>query len=369
VARSLRSRLVVGTLLWTGGLLFVIHLAVMATVHHALQGRPIELAPVGFGAGAAITIGAAVLFMAAGYLQVRRGMSALQQLQVRLAELRAGQAQRLLGGFPAEVEPLVADLNALLDARDEGVRRALAKAGDLAHGLKTPLAVLAQEADRAAARGDEPLADTLGQLVERMRRQVDYHLAQARAAGGGTTLGAAAPLLSIAEGLARTLERLYEGRGIAIELAVKPGHAARTQGQDLEEMLGNLLDNGCKWARTRVRLSSERVAERLVVAVDDDGPGLAPELREGVLARGARADESAPGSGLGLAIVRDVAALYGGTIALEAAPLGGVRALLTLPAAVEGGPLSAFRTGSAGLRSNVSHPAHVAPAHDPEIPP
>jgi signal transduction histidine kinase len=230
------------------------------------------------------------------------------------------------------VQPLVNDLNSLLEHRERIVQRALAKAGDLAHGLKTPLAVLAQEAERTESEGQRETASTISLQVERMRRQVDYHLAQARAATPGNGPGARCPVLSSVEGLTRTLQRIYAARGLAIDVDVPREHFIRGQREDLEEMLGNLLDNACKWAKSRVRIQSIQENGAVVLTVDDDGPGLPAFMRDRVLQRGVRADEAAPGSGLGLAIVRDLAELYEGTIALEASPMGGLRAQLRLPA-------------------------------------
>jgi signal transduction histidine kinase len=241
------------------------------------------------------------------------------------------------GAFPTEVAPVIADLNALLDHRAQLVQRAIAKAGDLAHGLKTPLAVLGQESERLSGAGQHESAAIVAQQVERMRRQIDYHLAQARAAASGATIGATCPVAASAEGLARTLDRLYADRDVKIDLSVPASHRVRVQREDLDEMLGNLLDNACKWARSRVRIESLEEGGRTTILVDDDGPGIPSELREKVLQRGVRADEAAPGSGLGLAIVRDLAELHGGSISVEAAPLGGVRTRLVLPSCRETG--------------------------------
>jgi signal transduction histidine kinase len=278
-----------------------------------------------------LAILAAALLVVVGLFQLRKGLSPFDRLRVRLAAVRDGGARRLEGRYPSEVQPLVDDLNGFLDHREQVVERALARAGDLAHGLKTPLAVLAQEAERAAEAGHHELANTLVAQVERMRRQIDYQLAQARAAASGATPGAHCAVLASAEGLRRTLLRLHAERALQIDLQVAPAHAVRCQREDLDEMLGNLLDNACRFARARICVESLLVAEgRLAIVVDDDGPGLALELREAVLQRGVRADEAVPGSGLGLAIVRELAELHGGGIALEAAPMGGVRARLVL---------------------------------------
>jgi signal transduction histidine kinase len=166
-----------------------------------------------------------------------------------------------------------------------------------------------------------------------MQRQMDYHLAHARAAASGAAPGTRCDVSVAAEGLARTLRRLYADRHLAIQLAVPEGQAVRVEQADLEEMLGNLLDNACKWAASRVSLSTEASSPSLVITVDDDGMGVEDALLESVLQRGVRADETAPGSGFGLAIVRDLAEVYGGEIALSRSPLGGLRARLTLPMA------------------------------------
>jgi len=219
----------------------------------------------------------------------------------------------------------------LLEHRERIVRRALAKAGDLAHGLKTPLAVLAQEAEQLEAAGQHEIASTINLQVDRMRRQVDYHLTQARATTPGNAPGARCPVLASVEGLTRTLEKIYAARGLAIEVDVSSAHLVRGQREDLEEMLGNLLDNACKWAKSRVKIRSVQENGAVVLTVDDDGPGLPPSIRDQVLQRGVRADEAAPGSGLGLAIVRDLAQLYEGTITLDDSPMGGLHARLRLP--------------------------------------
>jgi signal transduction histidine kinase len=319
----------VGAALWTFGLLTIASIVGIAAllghpVQHAVVLRILITYP-----GAALVVAALCMFL--GFWQVKKGFSALDELRERLGAVREGREQQVTGGFPAEVSPLVHDLNALLDHRERTVRRAVAKAGDLAHGLKTPLAVLAQEAARAKADGHHELAASVEHQIDRMRRQIDYHLAQARAAASGAAPGARATIVESADGLARTLMRLHAERGVTIDIDVPPEHAVRGQREDLDEMLGNLLDNACKWARSRVVVSSAASNGTIAVLVDDDGPGIEPGLRRAVLQRGVRADEAAPGSGLGLAIVRDLAEVYGGSIALDASPLGGLRATLQLP--------------------------------------
>jgi signal transduction histidine kinase len=320
--RSLRSQLIIGSILWTLGLGVIISVLV-PHLSHQFPSRTVHWVLM------SIT---AVGLLSAGLLQMRSGLSPINRLRERLSAVRDGRAKRVEGTYPAEVQPLVMDLNGLLDQQERQVARAQTTAGDLAHGLKTPLAVLAQEADRAAAAGQPDLAAAITQQIERMRRQMDYHLARARAAASGATLGARCSVKESADALARTLLRLHADRGLAIAVNVPPDHAIRGQREDLDEMLGNLLDNACRWAKTRVTIGSTADAGHVVIDVDDDGPGLAASMRQAVLQRGVRADEAAPGSGFGLAIVRDLAELYGGSITLEGSPLGGLRARLTLPA-------------------------------------
>ena len=326
---SFRSRAALGAVLWTAGLFVVTGIVTTVLMIHYPQSPRIlhSMFEHGF---ASSTV--AVLCMLAGFWQVKRGLSALHHLRSQLADVRNGHERRVDGTYPAEVQPLVTDLNALLDHRERAVSRAVAKAGDLAHGLKTPLAVLAQEAERADAAGHHDLADRINEQVERMRRQMDYHLAHARAAASGATPGARCSVVASAEGLSRTLQRLHSDRGITIDLNVPPDHCIRGQREDLDEMLGNLLDNACKWAASRVVVASTKGDAGVVITVDDDGPGVAESKRDVVLQRGVRADEAAPGSGFGLAIVRDLAELYGGSIALDSSPVGGLRARLQLPA-------------------------------------
>jgi signal transduction histidine kinase len=271
------------------------------------------------------------LCILAGIWQFRAGLLPFGRLRRQLLALRDGSGDRIEGIYPTEVQPLVNDLNSLLEHRERIVRRALAKAGDLAHGLKTPLAVLAQEAEQFEAAGQHEIASAINLQVDRMRRQVDYHLTQARATTPGNAPGARCPVLVSVEGLTRTLEKIYVARGLAMEVVVSPAHFVRGQREDLEEMLGNLLDNACKWAKSHVKIQSVQEHGAVVLTVDDDGPGLPTSIRDQVLQRGVRADEAAPGSGLGLAIVRDLAQLYEGTITLGDSPMGGLRASLRLP--------------------------------------
>jgi signal transduction histidine kinase len=326
--RSLRWRILLGALLWTLGMIPAMHLVIVPLLNHTIHLH----GALPFPPGVAVAILIAVFCMFAGIFQVRTGLLPFAKLRKRLAEVREGPDRKIEGTYPTEVQPLVNDLNSLLEQREQTVRRALAKAGDLAHGLKTPLTLLAQEAERAEAAGQHETAAAIGQQVERMRRQVDYHLAHARAATSGNVPGARCQVLASLDGLSRTLLRIHADRGLTLQVDASPEHSIRGRREDLDEMLGNLLDNAFKWAKSSVRVQSSLENGAVVLTVDDDGPGLPGAMREVVLQRGVRADEAAPGSGFGLAIVNDLAELYGGTISLEDPPLGGLRARLQLPA-------------------------------------
>lgn len=328
---SLRTRIIFGATLWTTGLF--IGFGVVLT--HAMLWHP--RAPDFFHrlfirhmVGLLVVTG---VCLAVGLVQVRRGLSLFDSLRARLNPIREGRQNRLDGDYPSEVQPLVSELNELLSDREQRVTRALTKAGDLAHGLKTPLTILNQHAERAKASGQSELAAAITQQVERMRRQVDYHLAQARASASGGNPSARSHVMTSADALARTMMTLHAGRGIAVTVNVAHDHFTRVQREDLEEMLGNLVDNACKWARHQVEIRSAGVEGAILITIDDDGPGIDPALRVEVLQRGVRADEAAPGSGLGLAIVADLVELYSGSITLESSPFGGVRAILRLPSA------------------------------------
>jgi signal transduction histidine kinase len=327
--RSLRSRLALAAVLWTVGL-FAAGVLVSTEIMLRHQQYAIVLHwPAVYHAKLLTAFGLAC--MAVGLWQMRKGVAPIDQLRERLLAVRDGQSSRVEGRYPTEVQPLVDDLNTLLDHRERAVARAVAKAGDLAHGLKTPLAVLSQEAERVEAKGHSDLSATIRQQVERMLRQVEYHLAHARAAASGAMPGARCSVRESAEGLSRTLQQLHADRGLSIQLDVPAEHAVRGQREDVDEMLGNLLDNAYKWARSRVTVGSMVSNGMIAITVDDDGPGLVASMRESVLQRGVRADEAAPGSGFGLAIVRDLAELYGGSIVLTDSPPGGLRATLRLP--------------------------------------
>ncbi|MEA3021693.1 MAG: hypothetical protein QOK01_545 [Alphaproteobacteria bacterium] len=285
---------------------------------------------------ATFAILAAVLLLTTMF-QVRFGLAPLKRISESLAAIRAGTAERLAGRFPVEIEPLARETNALIDANREIVERARTHVGNLAHALKTPLSVMMNE---AAARPDDPLAAKVGEQIVIMRDQVTRHLERARIAARATVVGSVTEVAPVATALTRTMEKIYHPRGIAIDLDAPEGVRFRGERQDLEEMLGNLVDNACKWAQARVsievtqeRRQDDPIKVIVRVVVDDDGPGLSPADRDQVARRGQRLDETKPGSGLGLSIVLELASLYGGNLTLSTAPIGGLRAELVLPAA------------------------------------
>jgi signal transduction histidine kinase len=304
---------------------------VPGTIRIAAAASDAELAPAIAGFARMLGLSLGVLgagLIAAAVLQVRYGLRPLARLRAALAALRAGRAARIAGTWPVEVAALAADLDALVAHDAAVVARARAQASDLAHALKTRLAILAN----AAGARDDPLAQTVRTEAAAMLRQVERHLARARAASSAGLPGVRADAVAVARDLARTLARLQHERALAIDVGGGPAWFAGDR-EDLTELLGTVLDNACKWARTRVRVALAVEGAVLTVAVDDDGPGLPPDRREAVFARGARLDETREGSGLGLAIARELAELYGGSVALEDSALGGLRAVLRLPAA------------------------------------
>jgi signal transduction histidine kinase len=268
-------------------------------------------------------------------LQVRFGLSPLKRISESLAAIRSGRAERLQGEFPLEIAPLARETNALIESNREIVERARTHVGNLAHALKTPLSVIFNE---AAARPDDPLAQKVREQTEIMRDQVARQLERARLAARSTVLGTSIEVPPVVTALARTMEKLYRERDIAIAVDVPERACFRGEAHDLEEMLGNLVDNACKWAQSRVAIevladqAQTDGSARVRIIVDDDGPGLSPAQREQVALRGRRLDESKPGSGLGLSIVVELASLYAGALTLATAPIGGLRAELALPA-------------------------------------
>ena len=267
--------------------------------------------------------------------QVRFGLAPLKRISRSLAAIRSGEAERLEGTFPEEIAPLASETNALLDANRAIVERSRTHVGNLAHAIKTPLSVIVNE---AVAHGSDPFAQKILEQAGIMREQVAHHLERARIAARVQTIGTVTEVAPVIEALARTMEKIHRDRDILIDVEAAAGAKFRGERQDLEEMTGNLVDNACKWATQQVRVEvlleltpGGALDPTLRIIVDDDGPGLSPAERSQVAVRGQRLDETKPGSGLGLSIVTDLAALYGGSLKLGAAPIGGLRCELVLP--------------------------------------
>jgi signal transduction histidine kinase len=278
--------------------------------------------------GASLTV-LGIGLVSALVLQVRVGLRPLEEIKSALAAIRAGTVKRLSDDAPTEIAPLAHELNALLDHHGALIDRARGQAGDLAHALKTPLAVLRNEMENEAA----PDRKLSLEQIDAMTDAVQHHLARAQAVGGARLLGVRADAAHAIEALARTLPRMSD-RDIEVEvtLSAKPLWFAG-EAQDLSELLGNLLDNACKWAAGKVRIAAARANDRLKVEIGDDGPGIVAEQRAKALQRGGRLDERKPGSGLGLTIALDLATLYGGSLTLGRSALGGLKVELDLPAA------------------------------------
>jgi len=292
----------------------------------------------GFNRTVSMALGVLMFGLLAGLvLQVHFGLRPLDRVARGIARIRSGETGKLEGPLPAEIEPLADELNRLIDAQRAMVERAHNQASNLAHGLKTPLAVLLNE----AASEDTQLGETVRRQSRLMKDQMDHHLARARSAASAAAYGQRTEVRPVLEGLKRTLERIYERDGIEIALDCPAGLAFAGEEQDLQELAGNLMENACKWAISTVSIvaapAEDGDGRRPYFRIDiaDDGPGLSPEDRKAVLARGKRLDEKVPGSGFGLSIVDETAGLYGGSLELAEAEQGGLLARLHLP---RGGP-------------------------------
>jgi signal transduction histidine kinase len=266
-------------------------------------------------------------------LQIRFGLKPLRLLKDSLSNIRAGRENRLPEKFPSEIQPIVHELNALLDHSEGLLERARTQVGDLAHALKNPLTVIRNEAGE--------IKDHRGQLIrekaDAMGAYVERYLSRARAAGSGNIIGASVAVQPIAKDICYLMAHMYQDKNIDIILKDLKGLYFKGDAQDLEEMLGNLMDNACKWANSKVIVKGEQKNSRLIIDIDDDGPGIPEDQKDSVLQRGRRLDETVPGSGLGLAIVIDLAQLYHGSLTLHKSEAGGLGARLELPFAEEVG--------------------------------
>ena len=268
------------------------------------------------------------------FLQVQIGLRPLYDLRNEIANVRKGRAPRIERDYPLEIAPLAEQVNQLLDHNQEVVERQRTHVGNLAHALKTPLSVMLAESgdtkgDRAA------LAEIVRRQSEVMKGQVDHHLRRARAAARAAHgLGERTPVAEVLDEMAVMLERVFQTKGVEIDWRAPDELGFLGERQDLQEILGNLIENACKWSARRVRISAGASGlGQMIVVVEDDGPGLPQDQREAAMKRGARMDEDAPGSGLGLSIVDDLTRAYGGRLTLAASDMGGLKAVLELPAA------------------------------------
>ncbi len=271
-------------------------------------------------------LGLGLLILAA--LQTIYGLWPLRRVQREVAAIRSGRKQRISDSFPTEIEPLTEEINQLLAHSEAQAEEARRHAGNLAHALKTPLTVITNEATAHSGNLDE----TVIREAAAMRRQVDHHLARARAIGRRTAGQSRASVWTSVEAVQRAVERLYES--VTVDITGDKTAEAKVERQDLDEMIGNLVENAAKYGNGRVFITVEKGGETVSIVVEDDGPGIPEREREALFARGARLDTGKPGTGLGLAIVRDVATIYGGGVSLEESEdLGGLLARLSLPAA------------------------------------
>lgn len=278
----------------------------------------------------------AFLLTLATLIQIQTGLAPLEALRREVGAIRAGRAARLVASGADEVRPLVAELNALLEARERSVERARAWTADLAHGLKTPLSVLATDAERLRRAGHPDLAEDLDQLALTMRRRVERELIRARVRSGHPPHAARAEVVENLARLLRTLERTAEGERIDWRIKAPERVAVALMADDLLELLGNLLENAAKWARERIEIqvsTSPEVDGQVEIRIADDGPGVPPAHWPRLGERGLRLDERQAGTGLGLAIVRDVVEAYGGTLGFSRAETGGLLVWVRLPEA------------------------------------
>ena len=276
----------------------------------------------------------AFLLVAGAALLIRFGLRPLRDVRAALRRVRLGESASMEGDYPLEIEPLVSDMNALITSNREIVERSRTHVGNLAHALKTPIAVLQNE-----AAGEDQLSRQVRDQVATMQHQITHHLDRAQMAAQSKVLGVVTPVAPIIDGLERVMRKVHQEKNLTINVHRQADLRFRGERQDLEEMIGNLLDNACKWADSEIRLSATAETrgrdDRLIVIIDDDGPGLSGQEYEEALSRGRRMDQSVPGSGLGLSIVDELARVYGGEFQLQPAKLGGLSAQLDLPLAFD----------------------------------
>jgi len=264
------------------------------------------------------------------FMQVRIGLKPLFDLRKQVVDVREGREIRVSGHFPSEIYPLANELNGLIDHNSDVVKRARTHVSNLAHALKTPIAVLRNEAQQQTT----PLSGVVRRQTESMKKQVDHHLQRARAATRGQSIGALTPVDEVLQALARTMPRIYRDKDVTVTLDIDETLVFRGEKRDLDEILGNLIDNAFKWTVDDVDITAKKSAydeTMLEVCVCDNGPGIDKEDYAEAVKRGARLDETTPGTGFGLAIVDDLARAYKGSMALSEAPKGGLCVTVTLP--------------------------------------
>lgn len=307
----------------------------------AVDFREVETAKQRFADDLTIGLsGLTALLLLAASAQVLIGLRPLRDIQARLSRVRNGEIRRLEGPFPKEVMPLVAETNALLDAQDAALDAARTHAGNLAHGLKTPLAVMATQARALRRRGEKEAADHIERQVETMRRHVERELARTRARGIKPTHHLRLDTGVAINELVEAMRLLPKGQTLTWDLALAEPLMLAVDRTDFQEIMGNLIDNAQKWARTKVRVQSRLADRRAVFVVEDDGPGVPEADLERILERGVRGDTSVPGTGLGLAIASDIIAAYEGRLELTRSALGGLAAVVTMTAPIQPAPHS-----------------------------
>jgi signal transduction histidine kinase len=272
----------------------------------------------------------ALILIAAAWAQVSIGLHPLEILRTGVESIRVGNARRLSDDVPIEVQPLVAETNRLLEAQEKAIEVARARAGDLAHGLKTPLTALALVAEKLRQRREQDIAGELEQQLTGLNAHVERELTRTRIAANSTVTQKTL-VVPLVTRLLRTMERLPRGDGLDWRLDCPPDLAAPVEEVDLAEILGNLLDNARKWARSEVTVTAWSAAGDVRLAIEDDGPGVSEHDRTLVMRRGVRLDEKVPGSGLGLGITRAAVEAYGGAMTLDGSATGGLRVLLSFP--------------------------------------
>ncbi|MCW0045936.1 sensor histidine kinase [Brevundimonas sp. BT-123] len=269
--------------------------------------------------------------VSAVFIQVRIGLRPLFDLRDEIADVRKGKSARIGRSYPQEIQPLAEQVNRLLDHNQEVVDRQRTHVGNLAHALKTPISVMLAEA--GTDEGDLP--ELVRRQTKIMQGQVDHHLRRARAAARAAHgLGETTPVAEVLDELAVMIEQVFRDKNVEIDWRAPDTLSFLGERQDLQEILGNLIENAAKFSRRRVRVSAGGSGlGQMILVVEDDGAGLPADQRDTVMQRGARLDESAPGSGLGLSIVDDLTRAYGGRLMLSDSDMGGLKAVLELPAA------------------------------------